>query len=242
MIKDLLYHIKNRNKEKTLELMKNLEISLDKENKLLIFNNKNIIEKQHEYYDKQQYIRKILLNSLYGSILNKGCRVYDERIGQSVTFSGRKIIYHMMSKINEILTNNYNHNGKTIIYGDTDSVTEDSEIYIKIKDHISKIKISELEKLFKNKISYNQKQYFLNFNEDIKTFSFNKKTRKIEEKKIEYLYSHETDKKIYKIVSEEGDEIKVTEDHSLIIKREGEILTIKPSEIKENDILIKLEI
>jgi DNA polymerase elongation subunit (family B) len=50
-----------------------------------------------EYYDKRQLVRKILLNSAYGALLNEHCRFYDKRIGQSVTLSGRQIVKHMMT-------------------------------------------------------------------------------------------------------------------------------------------------
>lgn len=74
-----------------------------------------------EYYDKRQLVRKILLNSAYGALLNEHCRFYDKRIGQSVTLSGRQIVKHMMSQINEIITGEYKHDGEAIVYGDTDS-------------------------------------------------------------------------------------------------------------------------
>lgn len=76
---------------------------------------------KYEYYDKRQLVRKILLNSAYGALLNEHCRFYDKRIGQSVTLSGRQITKHMMSKINEVITEKYQHDGEAIVYGDTDS-------------------------------------------------------------------------------------------------------------------------
>jgi len=74
-----------------------------------------------EYWDKRQLVRKILLNSAYGALLNEHCRFYDKRIGQSVTLSGRQITKHMMSQINECIAGEYNHDGTAIVYGDTDS-------------------------------------------------------------------------------------------------------------------------
>ena len=74
-----------------------------------------------EYWDKRQLVRKILLNSAYGALLNEHCRFYDKRIGQSVTLSGRQIVKHMMSQINEIVAGEYTHTGDAIVYGDTDS-------------------------------------------------------------------------------------------------------------------------
>ncbi len=74
-----------------------------------------------EYWDKRQLVRKILLNSAYGALLNEHCRFYDKRIGQSVTLSGRQIVKHMMSTINETVAGTYTHDGEAIVYGDTDS-------------------------------------------------------------------------------------------------------------------------
>jgi DNA polymerase elongation subunit (family B) len=79
-------------------------------------------EAEEEYWDKRQLVKKINLNSLYGAILNAGCRFFDKRIGQSTTLTGRSIARHMAGKVNEIITGEYDHIGKSIIYGDTDSV------------------------------------------------------------------------------------------------------------------------
>ena len=76
---------------------------------------------EEEYWDKRQLVKKINLNSLYGAILNPGCRFFDNRIGQSTTLTGRQIAKHMASKVNEIITGEYDHVGKSVIYGDTDS-------------------------------------------------------------------------------------------------------------------------
>jgi len=78
-------------------------------------------DEDREYWDKRQLVRKILLNSAYGALLNEHCRFYDKRIGQSVTLSGRQIVRHMMSAINELVEGTYSHEGPAIVYGDTDS-------------------------------------------------------------------------------------------------------------------------
>jgi DNA polymerase elongation subunit (family B) len=76
---------------------------------------------QEEYWDKRQLVKKINLNSLYGAILNPGCRFFDKRIGQSTTLTGRAIAKHMDAYVNECVTGKYDHTGDAIIYGDTDS-------------------------------------------------------------------------------------------------------------------------
>ena len=73
------------------------------------------------FWDKRQLVKKINLNSLYGAILNPGCRFFDKRIGQSTTLTGRTIAKHMDAYINEQITGEYDHVGRAIIYGDTDS-------------------------------------------------------------------------------------------------------------------------
>jgi len=75
-----------------------------------------------EYWDKRQLVKKINLNSLYGAILNPGCRFFDKRIGQSTTLSGRTIVKHMSAEVNKVITGTYDHTGESVIYGDTDSV------------------------------------------------------------------------------------------------------------------------
>jgi len=101
------------------------------------------------FWDKRQLVKKINLNSLYGAILNPGCRFFDKRIGQSTTLTGRAITKHMGAETNKLFTGVYDHTGDTIIYGDTDSVyfsavpalpegTElDLESAVNLYDHIS---------------------------------------------------------------------------------------------------------
>ena len=77
--------------------------------------------KEIAFWDKRQLVKKINLNSLYGAILNPGCRFFDKRIGQSTTLTGRSIAQHMDAHLNECITGEYDHVGQAVIYGDTDS-------------------------------------------------------------------------------------------------------------------------
>jgi len=74
------------------------------------------------HWDKRQLVKKINLNSLYGALLNQGCRFYDKRIGQSTTLTGRCITRHMGAKTNEVIAGTYDYQGPSVIYGDTDSI------------------------------------------------------------------------------------------------------------------------
>lgn len=83
---------------------------------------KSVLSGYVDYWDKAQHIKKINLNSVYGILLNNGCRFFDKRLGQSITLTGRQIVKHMSATVNEIITGEYDHIGQSIIYGDTDSV------------------------------------------------------------------------------------------------------------------------
>jgi intein/homing endonuclease len=51
---------------------------------------------------------------------------------------------------------------------------------------------------------------------------------------------HKTKKKIFQIELENGKSVKVTEDHSIMVDRDGFLLEVKPTEIKETDLIICL--
>ena len=107
------------------DMQKKLKAAIDSGNKV-----------EEEYWDKRQLVKKINLNSLYGAILNPGCRFFDNRIGQSTTLTGRRIARHMAAKVNEVITGDYNYTGKSVIYGDTDSVYFSA--YTTLKNDINK--------------------------------------------------------------------------------------------------------
>lgn len=88
------------------------------------------------FWDRRQLVKKILLNSAYGALLNAGSRFFDQRLGQSTTLTGRTITKHMASKTNEMMTGEYDHYGKAIIAGDTDSTYFSA--YTVLKDEIDR--------------------------------------------------------------------------------------------------------
>lgn len=93
-------------------------------------------KQEYEYYDRLQYVFKILLNSTYGALGNIFFKFYDLRNAESTTRSGREILFHMVAKISELIDGEYlkptivvDKKGRvefvpkspSIIAGDTDS-------------------------------------------------------------------------------------------------------------------------
>ncbi len=235
-MKELIDCIKDRDIEKLKQLKKLYDIEVDPVNNKLIFKNKEELKKKFEYWDMNQNVRKILLNSTYGAILNESCIFYDERIGQSITLTGRMITKFMSEKINEIITGEKNnHLGDAIIYGDTDSVYGDAII----KTNYGDMKIEDLYEICRIKWDIDDKQYACD--DDIKILGYDSNENREKYFHFNYIYKHEVEKNMFLIVDENGNELIVTEDHSLIEYSDEKILKeIKPTEIKEDTKIINI--
>ena len=60
---------------------------------------------------------------------------------------------------------------------------------------------------------------------------------KLEETEIEYIMKHKVKKRMYTLCVEDRS-IKITEDHSIIVERDGELIDITPKQMKEGDEVI----
>ena len=170
---------------------------------------------------------------MYGALLNPGCRFFDKRIGQSTTLTGRVIARHMDAYVNECITGKYDHVGEAIIYGD--SVTKDT--LIKTSD--GEITIEQLYNQCLDHCIIEGKQY--GTKSLTKVVGFNSFEDSPVMSPISYVMRHRTKKKIYLIELENGKSVKVTEDHSVMVDRDGFLLEVKPTEILENDLIICLK-
>ena len=191
--------------------------------------------KQAVFYDQRQLIKKILLNSLYGSVGNPGSRWYDPRVAQSTTLSGRCIVKHMGAKINEIITGEANYIGQSVIYGDTDSVDASSIINTSIGN-------KTIEDLFLNgTIFWNESGKEYSRNDKIKVLEYTHSDKTVNYQNYNYVYRHKVSKKKFKVTTTNGKSVIVTEDHSvMVITSDGELISKKPNELIEGDKIISL--
>ncbi len=117
-------------------------------------------------YDAEQWALKIMANAFYGYMGYSRARIYDLRIANAITSSGRNIIH----VTREIVEKEY---GYTVVYGDTDSVmvkidTEDLDEVKKVSDRMASeiterlpgIMELEFEKFFKRFMPLTKKRYF----------------------------------------------------------------------------------
>lgn len=111
--------IENKQTKELAEYMKLHDLVLTDDNKIV--KKSGSFSEEIEFWDKRQLVKKILLNSLYGALLNAGSRFFDARLGQSTTLNGRCIDRHMAAQTNELIAGEYDYKGKAICYADTDS-------------------------------------------------------------------------------------------------------------------------
>lgn len=175
--------------------------------------------------------------SVYGYIGYPGSRLYRPEVAEAVTGMGQILIKLMAEKAEDIF-------GTKVIYSDTDSVVYDSIVNINTEEFNCNI---EIGKLFELEMAVNDEntscdnKYIVKPHKTMHSPTVNKKTGIIENKKIKYIMGHKVKKEMFKITVD-GNELIVTEDHSIMVKRNGEIIEVTPKQILPSDkLLIKME-
>lgn len=165
-------------------------------------------------------------------------KYFDPDLAEAITLTGQFALKTAMRSVNEFLNKALKTVGiEYAFYGDTDSVVGDTLIYVDGE----KMKISDLYDKFENYSQYDEtRQNFVKPANGETTLSFNEEARKIEEKPIKYVMKHKVKKRMFKI-KVENKEVIVTEDHSVIVNREGRYLSLRPSEIKNGDKIIQAD-
>lgn len=192
------------------------------------------------FWHARQQARKILLNSLYGALLNEALRFSDERMGQSVTLTGRSITRHMNAETNRTLTGEYDFEGQCVKYSDTDSLISQDEIVHQngrssIEDFFNHCAET---KFWSENTPHGVKEYAY---ADEEVLSYDPNTDQAVMKPISYVYRHKVSKPKWRITDQLGNSVTVTGDHSVMIMRDGKLIEAKPKDIIENDLLISVK-
>lgn len=163
-----------------------------------------------------------------------GSRFYDQRIGQSTTLTGRSINRHQASKINELLTGEYKEYGASQIYCDTDSETADTL-------HVTNRGVLTIEQLFETCTEFwadGDKEYASD--PELMVMTYDNVAGEPYLGHINYIYRHRVSKDLYEITDTAGNVITVTEDHSVMVLRDGNLVEAKPADITDTDLVITL--
>nr|AFN69891.1 DNA polymerase subunit [Aeromonas phage Aes123] len=196
-----------------------------------------LCEKEEQKRNTNQLNRKILINSLYGCLGNNFFRFFNLHNAEAITLYGQLAIRWIERKLNEyinklIKTENVDY----VCYIDTDSVVGDTIIDVSGK----KMTIAEFYD--------STPDVFMRRNDEARdwvkrvggktSLSVNTYSGEVERKNINYIMKHTVKKRMFKIKAG-GKEVIVTADHSVMVKRDGKIIDVKPTEMKQTDRVVK---
>lgn len=142
----------------------------------------------------------------------------------------------MAAKTNEMVTGEYDHYGKAVIAGDTDSVVGSTMIETSLGKH----SIENLFNMCDEKWEDGDKEY--SNNSELMVMSYDKNCNEPYFGHTEYIYRHKVTKDLYEIEDQFGNIIVVTEDHSVMVERDGTLTEVKPHEMHDDDILISIRL
>lgn len=158
--------------------------------------------------DNMQKALKFLINSFYGVLGNEYFRLNDGRIGSDITQIGQLLRQFISDKLKE--------KGCTIRYGD--SVTGDSIIAIKTQTKDGAVTNEvPIEQLFmRAEKTIDGKEYYFPSGLSVLSVNINNKDLRTKYCNVKYIMRHKTNKKLYSVRTNSKNNVKVTEDHSII--------------------------
>lgn len=189
---------------------------------------------ERQYWTEQTGL-KLIINSLYGAMANRYFPLFNEKMAQAITGNGRFFIRLLSKNIENKLQSMLKSDNPYVTYNDTDSCVGSTLVKTSRGD-------IEIEKLFdlNGKIEVRGKDNYINhLDEAIDGLSVSDNLIP-EYKKIKYVMKHKVEKRLYKI-KVNGSEVIITQDHSIMILRNGELLEVKPGEIIKGDKVVMIK-
>ena len=189
-------------------------------------------------YHLQQHSMKISLNSAYGAIGNEYFRYYDLRQAEAITISGQLSIKWISQKVNGMLNSTLKTSGVDYTtYIDTDSCKSDTIITTSVGSHT----ICKLYDMLHGRVETRGiDNYVKHISDDINIASVDCDSKYVVYNKANYIMKHKVKKRMYKITVA-SKSIEVTEDHSAMVLRNGNIIPVKPADIEGTDEMLLLE-
>lgn len=192
------------------------------------------------FYDRYQQVQKVLLNSMYGVLGLPTFRFYDLDNAEAVTLTGQDIIKFSQKSINRKYKEQNFKDNTYVVYSDTDSVSGDSTVHS--WDHGS-IPIKELWDI----LDSDDKHYYKKYTKDGREFIHPKYIkfpyhdeiyRSVKYGTVDYIERHKVKKKMFRVLTNYGKWVDVTEDHSIMVMNFSDpkkrMIEVKPQDIRVN--------
>jgi len=186
---------------------------------------------QWNEYHALQITYKLISNSFWGALGESAGRMFDLDLAESITLTGQAIIKETMKIMDQL--------GAKSLYAD--SVTGETLIPIIKNGIIYKATIEELFENYAGKAEkIGEKEYIDLSEENLETFAIDD-NGELHVDKIKKVIRHKTDKKIFTVNTPFGS-VRVTEDHSLIVKDSGRCYPCQAKDLNVDAKLIYLNI
>lgn len=237
VIPKLVQHIYNKRKSIKKEMWNEVQTILDLESQTLQELDKiHFHNEKKKVFNTQQMAAKIRMNALYGAFASANFSMYNEIIAGAITGNGRYFIKLLANKVEEDLQSMIKSSKPFLIAGDTDSCVGSTLL----NTNQGIISIEDFYNMSSGKVEIRgENNYVKHLNGKIKSKSFNVITQAVEDKPINYIMKHKVKKELFKITYK-NKEVIITKDHSIIIKRGNQFLSVTPLEILPNDSIIVL--
>ena len=230
-------------------------LNLKKENQLVEFKAK--LHNEIKYYTSFEQAMKLLGNSMYGGSSHVAFFWFNMNLANDITGEARNIIHKMEAHIPEYLKNAWpsmiefhkKHNIEldekfvkgilngdksfvNIVYGDTDSCAKDTIIRIERDGVRESLTIEDLyNRYIKNDAGATMMGHE-SVSCDCKILNWDKDLYFGSPKRI---IRHRVTKPKWRLKTKDGKEIFVTNDHSMIVFRDGKKIEVKPKDILKTD-------
>ena len=198
-------------------------------------------EQQAQTYHVSQLVKKVLLNSLYGALGNEHFLLYTNEMARSITLMGQCLINKAAIEknrfISKMLKEEVVKDRRT--YSDTDSVVGSTPIFVNdtkttIEDFYKTSEGDEVETILGKYVKELPKGKY-------KTLSIDNDLTKVKEVDILHAVKHKTPKRMWK-VKVDGKEVTITEDHSIMILRDGYLMRGSVKDLREGDELLTINL
>jgi len=189
---------------------------------------------------------KIFINSCYGATASAFFVGYNVKVAEAITLQGQELIKFVTGNINRYFSEFWHRDhelhkklgitradrviSEVAVYGDTDSVAADSIIRTTSGD----VTIEELFNMGKTESAVTPYGHE-SVTTDIKILNWDDNTNSLYYDKPVRVFRHKVKKPKYKLVTSDGKTVYVTGDHSLIVWRNDEKLTLAAKDVKPGD-------
>lgn len=190
-------------------------------------------------YDSTQNGLKTLLNSGYGATASPNFRYFKTDIAEGITSTGQFIIQHIGKMLTDFFTELTNEEFEWVIASDTDSVVGSTKITVNGEPTT----IEEFWNSLDTEIKMTSTGGLVRQVENTKALAFN--NNNIVNESVTWAMKHKVKKRMFKINVKNKekncfDSVVVTEDHSIMVIRDGKLIEVKPVEIEKTDFFVRV--